>query len=398
MEGLDWNSMSNDSFKIGEDDFSDLEINSTPIDKFYYFFNKKQNRLIKQFILLNKKQVDYVCKPNLIKKDGKFSPRLEFSIRDKKGKISEVSLEDSSAKLKARVSLDECHENFWKLISFLLSFTDIEVPKENFSLVSEEESAIVDALRGRDVKSITRIIKELSKTEGVSLSEDDISQIIDRKGKLSEFRDNIKNQGDDESWWQDFFEKNKWIFGYGLNYQILRQEQIQPHYGGVAVDGKGGEKGDYLTSTDGVINFTVLVEIKTPNTPLLQGTTEIRNGAWSFSKHLTDAISQIQGNIDMWEKQGSKLQKNVDKLEGDGVYTVKPKGIIVIGNLGQLTSVRSKWETFQRLRRSIYGIDILTFDELLKRAEFIVEEKTENEEIELSAPAPEKIMPDDIPF
>ena len=202
----------------------------------------------------------------------------------------------------------------------------------------------------------------------------------------------MKKHEDDESWWQNFFENNKWIFGYGLNYQILRQEQTQPHYGGDRVDGTGGQKGDYLTSTLGNISFTVLVEIKTPNTPLIQGTKEIRNGAWSLSKELTDAVSQIEANIDTWDKRGSKEPDNQDRFEKDEIYTVQPKGIIVIGNLDSLDS-RSKRESFQRFRKSIHGIDILTFDELLKRAEFIVaEEKTEikTEQKETS--------PDDIPF
>jgi hypothetical protein len=98
---------------------------------------------------------------------------------------------------------------------------------------------------------------------------------------------------------------HKWIFGYGLNYQMLKQEQTQPHYGGTRVDGTGGQRGDYLASTMGDINFTVLVEIKTPATPLLQGKEEIRNGAWSLSKGLTDALSQIEANIDTWNKHGS---------------------------------------------------------------------------------------------
>ena len=224
------------------------------------------------------------------------------------------------------------------------------------------------------------------------LSEADINQLLNRKEKLSNFKGDMKKHEDDESWWQNFFENNKWIFGYGLNYQILRQEQTQPHYGGDRVDGTGGQKGDYLTSTLGNISFTVLVEIKTPNTPLIQGTKEIRNGAWSLSKELTDAVSQIEANIDTWDKRGSKEPDNQDRFEKDEIYTVQPKGIIVIGNLDSLDS-RSKRESFQRFRKSIHGIDILTFDELLKRAEFIVaEEKTEikTEQKETS--------PDDIPF
>lgn len=396
----DWNLINNDSFKIGEDDFSQLEINPTPIQNFYYFFHRGQNRLIKRFVLLEKERVDYLCTAILIKKGSNFSPRLAFSIRDKQSKILETTPRENPDKLKARVDLDVCHENFWNLITFLQSLRDIEIPQGKFSLVSQEESEIIAAVRGRDKESIVRIIKELSKIDGGLLSEKDIAQILDRKGKLSEFQSTLSEHSTDEDWWQDFFEENKWIFGYGLNYQILREEQPQPHYGGDRVDGQGGQRGDYLTSTVGDINFTVLVEIKTPNTPLLQGRKEIRNGAWSLSKELTDAISQIQANIDTWDKEGSRQRDNVDKFEKDNIYTVQPKGIIVIGKLSELDT-RSKWETFQRLRRSIHGIDILTFDELLKRAEFIVEENNEgklNKTKQAETPREENQAPDDIPF
>ena len=374
-----WIKSSNDNFIVGVDSFDDLEIHPTPINNFYYFFNNKENRLIKQFILNKKDKVDYICKVILIKKNEKFTPRLTVSVRNITGKIIEESInatETVDRLIKANVNLDECHENFWKLISFLTSLTQIEIPRESFSLVSQAESEIVKALRGRGVASVLSIIKQLSLINGVSLSEYDINQILKRKEKLTLFNSSLTEQSSDESWWQDFFENNKWIFGYGLNYQILRQEQDQPHYGGTRVDGTGGQKGDYLTSTVGDLNFTVLVEIKTPDTPLLQGDKEIRSGAWSLSKQLTDALSQIQANIDIWDKQGSKQSDNVDKLEKENIFTVQPKGIVIIGQLAQLDS-RSKRETFQRFRKSLHGIDILTFDELLNRARFIVDEKIE---------------------
>lgn len=392
MDEVEWTTAQNDSFNVGKDDFSTLEIHPTPSNGFYYFFYKKENRLIKRFILLEKERVDYLCTVVLIKKEDKFSPRLSFSIRDKHRKILEKNPERPT-RIKANVNLDSCYENFWKLITFLQSLRDqIDIPQGSFSLISVEEGEIVKAIRGRNVKSVIRIIKELSKIEGVTLSEADINQLLNRKEKLSNLKDDMRKHGDDESWWQDFFENNKWIFGYGLNYQILRREQAQPHYGGDRVDGKGGQKGDYLTSTLGNISFTVLVEIKTPNTPLIQGTTEIRSGAWSLSKELTDALSQIEANIDTWDKRGSKEPENLDRFEKDEIYTVQPKGIVVIGNLDSLDT-RSKRETFQRFRKSIHGIDILTFDELLKRAEFIVaEEKITEDSIQKETPS------NDIPF
>ena len=365
-----------EDFVIGEDKFSDLQINATSEGSFYYFYNVQGRRLIKQFILLKKERVDYIAQVTLIKKGEKFTPRVSFSVRDKAGKISKANApEETPVGLKANISLNECHENFWKLIAFLQSLKEVEIPAEKFSLVSQGESEIVSALRGRDAESIVSIIKQLALIPGLKLSNDDLNILLKRKEKLAEFKMVLRDHTKDENWWQNFFENNKWIFGYGLNYQILRQEQPQAHYGGQKVDGTGGQKGDYLTSTVGDINFTVLVEIKTPKTPLLQGIGEIRNGAWSLSKNLTDAVAQIQANMQTWDKHGSEQPDNRDRFEKDGIYTVQPKGIIVIGCLDEVSKDRNKRETFQRFRKSIHGIDIMTFDELYQRASFIVESK-----------------------
>lgn len=369
-------SSKSEDFFIGEDNFADLQINAAPArDEFYYFFDRKQRRLITQFILDERTQVRYICKVSLIKKGDKFTPRLIFSIRDKQGKI--IAQRGPTAgtpyTLKANISLERCHDNFWQLISFLLSLRKMEVPDGAFSLITQGEAEIIAALRGRDTESIVNIIKQLSTTKGVKLSQEDINQLLKRREVLDGFARGLRTSLDAETAWQDFFEKNKWIFGYGLNYQILRQEQAQPHYGGTRVDGRGGQRGDYLTTTSGEINFTVLVEIKAPGTPLLQGKAEIRSGAWSLSKELTDALAQIEANIDTWNKQGSQQADNRDELENRGIYTVQPKGIVVIGTLSQLNNSRSKRETFQRFRTSIHGIDIITFDELYERAKYIVE-------------------------
>lgn len=365
-----------DDFVVGVDSFSNLRIDPAEnIENFYYFYDQKGRRLIKRFVLLQGERTDYLCEVTLIKKGEKFTPRLAFSIRDKRKKIAKLVAGGDvtpSTATKANVNLGECHENFWHLISFLQSLREIDLPLEHFSLVSQDEAAIVSALRGRDPASIKSIIKQLSSSDGIKLTDEDVNQLLKRKEKLEKFERAIEQRVDDESRWQSFFEANKWIFGYGLNYQILRQEASQPHYGGTRVDGKGGQRGDFLTSTSGDMGFTVLVEIKTPATPLLRGTKEIRSGAWSLSQELTDAVAQIEANIDTWDKRGSSLPENMDTLESKSVYTVQPKGIIVIGSLKELDT-RNKRETFQRFRKSLHGIEILTFDELYERAKFIVD-------------------------
>jgi hypothetical protein len=363
-------------FVVGQDKFEDLEIRPALTKNLHHLYDKARSRAVKQFVLIEKPQVTYLCGVTLVKKDDRLTPRLELSVRDRTGYVTSAETDDQEDPhgIKARINLDQCHEPFWSLLSYLQSLRRIEVPKSKFSLVSEEEGEIVTAIRERGVPSLKSIIAQLSETPGLTLSNEDINQLLRRREKLAEFQRALKTRSD-EKWWQSFFEENKWIFGYGLNYQILRHEQSQPHLGGTAVSGRGGKKGDYLTSTGGDVRFTVLVEIKTPVAPLLQGSGEIRSGAWSLSKQLTDSLSQIQASVAEWAESGSRQSDNLDRFEGAGIYTIQPKGIVVIGSLSEVKSVRSKRETFQRFRSSIHGIDLLTFDELHSRAKFIVEQK-----------------------
>jgi Domain of unknown function (DUF4263) len=362
-------------FIVGQDDFRDLSFNPALQDSLRHIFNNATKQPVKAFVLSVRPQVKYECAVTLIEKGKKFTPRLALSVRDETGKIRKMRASPGAdaCDLKARVDLEDCHENFWELIEFLRSLKQVEVPQGRFSLVSHDDAEIISAiLRDRDADSLKAIAKGLIQ-KGISLSQQDVNQLLKRREKLIEFESALTTRHE-ESWWQDFFEANKWIFGYGLNYQILRTEQAQPHYGGTRVDGAGGQKGDYLASTAGAISFTVLVEIKKPTTSLIQGRGEIRAGAWSLSKDLTDSLSQIESNIARWA-ESAKEADNRDRFEGTGVYTVLPKGIVVIGSLEEVKNVRSKRDTFERFRKSIHGTEILTFDELFYRAKYIVEQK-----------------------
>ncbi len=62
--------------------------------------------------------------------------------------------------IKANVELTHCHQEFWELMYFFQSLGEVDVPKGKFSLVSEKESLIVEALKeafsGESVASIIR--------------------------------------------------------------------------------------------------------------------------------------------------------------------------------------------------------------------------------------------------
>jgi hypothetical protein len=192
----------------------------------------------------------------------------------------------------------------------------------------------------------------------------------ERLAALGQFKQNLTAPCE-EQWWQEFFEQNTWIFGYGLNYQFLRPLQSQPHYGGTSLSGKGAQKGDFLQTTQAEMKFTVLVEIKTPDGDLL-GRKQYRNGAWELGDDLTGGVSQIQANCSKWEKEGSQTEDNREVLLQNKIFTVQPKGIFVIGHTKQLDKI-SKRNTFELFRRNLVNPEIITFDELYERARFIVQ-------------------------
>jgi len=355
-------------FQIGTDRFEDLEIRASGSEGFHYFYDKRRRSLIKRFLLGESAQRKVFCEVTLIQKADRFEPRLAFSRRTAEGEIVKEATGDSS--VKGRVDLSDYHENLWKLINWISTCASIDVPEEPFSLVKADDAALIDAIRDRDPASKAAVVKALAGE--VSFSQGEINQMLDRKGKLEEFAKGLTDHSDEEGWWQEFLRDNKWIFGYGLNYQILNIEQPQPNYGGTRADGRGGQRGDYLGATQGDLSFTRLVEIKTPATAIVQGQAEIRSGAWSLGKEMLDGLAQLQANCDTWEKEGSRTDENRDRFDAAGIHTVEPKGILVVGNLDQVKDSRSKYQTFQRFREGLHGVEILTFDELHKRASFIV--------------------------
>ena len=79
----------------------------------------------------------------------------------------------------------------------------------------------------------------------------------------------------------------------------------------------------------------------------------------------------MQANCSKWEKEGSQTEENREALSYRSIFTIQPKGILVIGHTEQLNQI-SKRNTFELFRRNTVNPEILTFDELYERAKFIV--------------------------
>ena len=243
------------------------------------------------------------------------------------------------------------------------------------TVVDEEDAAIV---RG----SAKAILEKLIETNGPDLFAilDSIDSDLltaaaatrtytERRAALDVFEREIDG-GWTEGDWQGFFEANAWIFGHGLDYRFLVTAQPQPDYGGRNVEGRGGERGDFLMNTEGDARFAVLVEIKKPGTPIV-GSERYRNGVWSLHSELTGGVAQVQANCEQWATEGSRTDANREWLDERGISVVEPKGILLIGR-GEALDGTEKRETFERYRRNLWNPEVITYDELLARAQFLV--------------------------
>lgn len=94
------------------------------------------------------------------------------------------------------------------------------------------------------------------------------------------------------------FEKNPWIFGYGLSYihlSSLDDKKLEQVVHGYSV-ADHGKRSDALLKTRGVISSLCFVEIKTHKTELLQNRS-YRPGCWAPSLHLAGGVAQVQGTV-----------------------------------------------------------------------------------------------------
>lgn len=194
-----------------------------------------------------------------------------------------------------------------------------------------------------------------------------------REAALSEFAEKMGSGDWDEGDWEQFFKDNTWIFGYGLAYQFLTTVQNQPNYGGAGLEGTGTERGDFLMGTAAQARFTVLVDIKKPEALLLSTRPYRGEAIYSVSREVAGGVAQLQANCATWLSEGAQLPRNVRQLDGLGVYTHEPKGILVVGRTAELAGDDDKAGSFERFRRRLQNPEIVTFDELYERARYLIQ-------------------------
>jgi hypothetical protein len=187
--------------------------------------------------------------------------------------------------------------------------------------------------------------------------------------------------GGTEAVWQAFLEANPWILGISLAGQLLTswdERRLEQTVAGFRLNAPG-KRVDALLRTNGQIRSLVFAEIKHHKTPLLAAQA-YRPGCWAPSTELSGGVTQTHQTVDRAVRElGDRLvQRDDDGGELDEeAFLVRPRSFLIAGDLRQLKGsaggvVPEKYRSFELYRRHLVEPEVVTFDELLARAEWHV--------------------------
>lgn len=282
-------------------------------------------------------------------------------------------------------------EEIGKLLEFIRNIQSVNLDSPGRVNISDEElnRIVLSEIQAKSLLNENqKLFSEVIKSE---ITTEDIVAVGYRKKQLNVFSkllsdpayfDNLKNvkKCKNEALWQKYFEKNPWIFGYGLGYIFLSgldDKKLEQVVQGHSVN-SNGKRVDALMKTKGMISNLCFVEIKTHSTDLLESK-PYRAGCWAPSKELAGAISQVQGTVALAVDSLSSKINIDDKLgnpTGEEVFNYQPKSYLVIGSMEEFSTEhgvnKDKLRSFELLRKNTLNPEIITFDELYERAKFIV--------------------------
>ena len=206
-------------------------------------------------------------------------------------------------------------------------------------------------------KSAAKILSAIEKSNLDAMTESlNLEQLRRASNYIATHMDDSKEEA-----WQKYFENNSWILSQ-IFYTPCSLMDSKAYVGGKMIDNKGGNICDFLYQNK-LTNSVSLIEIKTPNTPLVGH--EYRN-TYSLSHEISGAINQVLNYKD-------SVQKSFHMLNGDAnakFEVFNPMCVVIAGKIDGMT--QDKVKAFECFRNNISSVVIITFDELLQKIKDLV--------------------------
>jgi len=322
--------------------------------------------------------------------------QLKLQVARESGRVREIVLQKvptdaTNTKLETLLTLDR--EASARLIDLVRALEYIPVEGETSVRVDDQmlrdlfaDPAAMQELYARDPERFRDLIR-------ADATADDVIAIAHRRDVVRHFKRLLEDGeyfdaaavqagGKKEAVWQRLLEDEPWILGASLAGQLLTSwddHKLEQIVVGFSVAG-AGKRADALLRTNGRIRSMVFAEIKHHETPLLaQSATPYRPDCWAPSSELTGGVVQVQQTVHRATRDIAGRLPEVDDSgaeTGEHTYLVRPRCFLITGNLSQLRADggvhRAKYESFELYRRNLYEPEIMTFDELLARAQWHV--------------------------
>ncbi len=171
-----------------------------------------------------------------------------------------------------------------------------------------------------------------------------------------------------EAHWQTFFEQNKFV----LSMAFARPVELihtQFHAKGSTLTGTGAQIGDFLFKECG--QALAIVEIKRPETDLLLDKAYRGQDVFGPTSELSGAVTQV-----LFQQSELKQRWMTHVYDNQILRSSRADVIKCVVVAGRLPTDPNKLRSFEVFRNACKDVDIITFDELLAKLEFLEKQLT----------------------
>jgi len=166
-----------------------------------------------------------------------------------------------------------------------------------------------------------------------------------------------------EAYWQQLFKENPYVLNQLFSVPVVFIGD-NAYVGGMNIDRQDAKFVDYLYATDSS-NDAILVELKTPVTKLLGS--RYRKGVFKPSAELSGSVVQALDYRRELSRNVQSLLKDTDKT----IELFNPRCVVVAGDAATELDTEVKRRSFELYRASLKDLEIVTYDELFKKAEVL---------------------------
>jgi hypothetical protein len=261
-----------------------------------------------------------------------------------------------------------------------------EDAKELFSRVEKEKDGLEwwaycfgmfndiarDAIKDNDAKRAAWAMRAAERCRAMCVFKGSLEEVVwmgHSAGRIVElirkWHANKDNENSNkEEFWQVIFNENPYILSQVFSAPVVFL-QDRAYVGGMNIDGSKAKLVDFLFANQSS-NDALLVEIKTPATRML-ARTKYRNGVYNPTKELSGSVLQVLN----YRRELVRNYQNLTSGSKKKLDMFNPQCLVIIGNAQMELDNDEKRASFELYRTSMKDVEIVTFDELFKKAEIL---------------------------